>query len=553
MTKHRHGVLFTALTLVLGVALLSATFAAPRLRLVEGLEARGLSVGSVSNANGAVEQTITSAAAGNAAQGGASAQARPPALQSPARIVVKAPADIYDPTKYIDPNPPHQIGEVWEMEKDAANVPGSYDPDDATGRESWTQLAYLDIFSSINRDKVTVDDAITDTHGRVADYTPDNVIVPGSCGSYRFTVESPPLPLAKPGLVMGVDYDLTLSIGDDIEDDDQWEQFPIMYRLWDITDPANPKPIAAEDDGTYGDLTGAWTGWELGIDPVTLLPREYTKVFERHLGKEDHHSYQLDWKWDFEKADAATGSIKPRDDDDTALGMSVDDPEAGPPHYQVKLQMLMWAESLKVTVYFDVDPFDEGFDAAVSPESIEWEYGDRLVDPDDPSIPVLPIPIRRDIPPRTGLLGRLGLPGSRRSSYRFAGWAYDPLGDEMVLPDDLEFVVTQDITLYAIWTSVNAPCNPWWLLLIPPVLAAPLIPLIKLASLLPLALIPPALWWLLRDRPEPPPDEPTEVHPGEVIVKTGDSSAAMWSALTMLALSGSLALILSRKRREDED
>lgn len=99
---------------------------------------------------------------------------------------------------------------------------------------------------------------------------------------------------------------------------------------------------------------------------------------------------------------------------------------------------------------------------------------------------------------------------------------------------------------------------PWWVWLLPPIIAVPLVPLIKriaLLKLLPLAGIPFMLRFLCPRECEPPPPviEPPPVIDVEPTPKTGDSSAAMWSALTMLALSGCLAYFMGRKRPEDED
>lgn len=521
MYKKQHGVLFTALTLVLGIALLATTLAAPRLRLAEGLEWRQVRGGSVSNEADAVEQSISAASAGSAAAGtqaGVEAQL-PAALQSPARIVVQAPVNINDPAIYKSPNP-HKIGVIWEHGKDADNVPDG-DPA-ALARTNWEHIEYLDIFSTMKpaRDKVTLHPEIKDKFGRVDAYAPATIIVPGSYGSYRFTVESP---------LTDVAYDLELSKGTEIVDQDRWKDFPIRCRLWDITD-GTAKPIDTSDDGNSNDIAGDWEGWPLEF-PVG--GEKLTKVCDRPLPKGQSHTYQLDWKWDFELM-TNNGADPDRDKEDTSLGEGVRDPN-GAPHYQVKLRLLMWADSIKFMVCFEVDPFDEGFDAIVTPTNREYEFQELLM-------------------PREGDTGVWPLPIPARTGYIFVGWSYDKRGDDMVQPGD---AVEGDMVLYAIWTEVIPDTRyPWWLLLIPPILAAPLIPLIKLASLLPLAAIPPILWLLLKpERTSVNPLPPVYPPVGSPLPppKTGDSSAAIWSALAMLALSGSLAFVLSRKRREEED
>jgi len=208
---------------------------------------------------------------------------------------------------------------------------------------------------------------------------------------------------------------------------------------------------------------------------------------------------------------------------------------------------------VKITVTFNPN----GVDASVYPVTKEYEIGDPIG-----PLNFLPIPTR---------------PG-----YEFDGWYYDEACTQPVLPTD---IVTGNITVYAKWLKLDELVIPPWVWLLPPVLAAPLIPIIGAISLVPILPVLPVLlggigllglggigcidccWLCLRPCDEcicegkchnpccrsELDDSDDAKKPPVLPPKTGDSSAVMWSALTLLALSGGMAVILKRKRREEDD
>jgi len=539
-------VLFTALTLVLGFAVLTTTVAAPRLRLVEQAAAGQVVLRERNNAQSqsvvdATQQTIPAAAAGAPA---ASAQ-QAPVLQSPATIVVQAPPYVAQPGDV-----PHPVGSFWEHNKNKAMTNRAIDSFAASTvipklNGSWD----LDILSSVYQGKVVPgtnkplpwDNPLDMRQGA------DRIVVPGSFGFYTFTLES---------AVDDCDYEFTLDLSDNFIFDvgraapltvAAWANIPMRYRLWDVDadDLLTPGTGADRMDDDADD-------W-VGVDIVQLA----SLVFDGTLDDAgDTRTFRLDWKWAY----GTRGVYVPAEDDpDTALGEQVyaDDWE-DIPYYRLQLSLVMWApEGLKVLVIFDAN-YAGG---VMVPPNREYTMGGKYGDGGD-------------------------LPKPTRPGYVFDGWTLDSAGTQPITEAD-NIIVGQDgtVRIYAQWKPQQTPDPdplPPWIWLLPPVIAAPLIPLIAAASLLPAL---PALlgglgllglggfgllgigdccWLCLRpcdecicagkclnpcckqadgDSKKPPVTPP----------KTGDSSAAMWSALSLLALSGGLALILSRKRRDEDD
>jgi len=174
LNEKRHGVLFTALTLVLGFALLTTPLAAPRLQ-------------SVSNFEAEEAHTLQTAAV-------------TPALESPASITLQAG----DPPLFAD---------VKEHTKaKPSNIPG-------TPGDSWddlvTSAVLLDVLSSLNNPS-----GLTRDTSRADDSDYGAVIVPGSVGTYVFTLFN--------NDIAACDYEFSIKEGPDAPN---WAKFPIDYRL----------------------------------------------------------------------------------------------------------------------------------------------------------------------------------------------------------------------------------------------------------------------------------------------------------------------------------
>ena len=164
------------------------------------------------------------------------------------------------------------------------------------------------------------------------------------------------------------------------------------------------------------------------------------------------------------------------------------------------------------------------------------------------------------------------VPEPVKAGFKFVGWTYDQAGTQ---PVDLNDIIRPNeiTTVYAQW-EVDGVDIPWWIWILPPVIAVPLIPIIGLITGLPIvlgglgllglggfAISKIKICWLCwkpcsectcEGKCRNPDCKTTDATKQEKPPKTGDSSTAAWSALTMLALSGGLALYL-RKRREEDD
>ena len=494
MKNKRHGVLFTALTLVLGLALLTTTLAAPRLRLVGqpmaqmeySVAAQQAQQPQSTAAESEAPQEQTPAAAAPVASAGE--QEQPRGLQSPAYIELRAPA----PTK--DPGDQDLFAEVWEHDKDASNVPGDF----SGPKTAWsTPSILLDVFSSM-----TVPSGLT----RDPSLKPNDIVIPGSEGSYRFTIENQE--------AFGCEYEIALAKGIEATEADL---IPLVFNL-----------------RRYGVPQGTFTS----LSTLKALP------VTGNLNAGERHEYVLDWKWPFE-VDTAGDIV------DTALGERVqsaadEDNTSLPtttPYFQLQMNVTLWAEDQEITIKLDPDG------GIVSPTEVTYLRGESY------SYRNLPIPTR--------------------DGYKFLGWSETPNG-AIVDPDRV--IPPKGGTLYAVWEVSDDPGFeiPPWVWLLPPVIAAPLIPIIGAISLLPgaaillggLGLIGLIDWdccWLcLRPcdectcngkchNPKCPVDaEDNPVKPPVQPPKTGDSYAAAWSALALLALSGAAAVVLAKKRREED-
>jgi len=203
MTKKRHGALLTALTLVLGIAILTTAIAVPQLRPVQNIDAVEV-------------QTLETAAGAQGAQTDPVRQA----MQSPAYIplvIDNTPAAI--PSDWI-----WAPGDKTPMQYTVEQHNKTNGLDNGT-RTNWYDPApiQLDVFSSYE-DPVGHLDYVRDPALPM-----DPIIVPGTQGTYSFTLSN-----LEPG---NVEYLLNISEGPETNRD-----FPVIFFL--------------KDD--RGDLTTTW-------------------------------------------------------------------------------------------------------------------------------------------------------------------------------------------------------------------------------------------------------------------------------------------------------
>ena len=699
MKTRRHGVLFTALTLVLGFAVLSTTIVAPHVQLV-----------------------------------GHDAVAR--------RIYQKQAFDTEA-----------ALGKLWENVKNADNVPtGDLERIYPKGDPNYFDL---DILSPViehadgdvvpgkmtpDRPALPWDQVDSPAAGDV-----DRIIVPGTHGSYNFTIEAD----------LDCDYEFEILLSDDFTFNadggalksengtlidataNGWAPIPMRYRLRNVT---TDKWIALAGGGTYTTATAGlaeegtdeekWNG--VTLDELGKALEAYFDFDPSHgesgspvqLAAGERHEFQLDWKWPFETKDASDDAM---DDEDTDIGKQVQGPDWNDlPYYRLMMNLIMSATEIPivtppgggtVTLTFDAnypggavsppskeyarnaqigllsllpeptrpgykfdgwfndkectdpvsptfvltanktiyakwveeDEFDDPvllvFDAnypggTVTPPSREYERydvvgplqdlptptrpdykfdgwyhdaactqpvlqtyvltadvttiyakwseitpdGEKVVvtfDPNGVDASVFPISKEYEVGDPIGPLTFLPIP--TRPGYVFDGWYYDEGFTKPVLPTD---IVTDDITVHAKWLKLEPdPILPPWIWLLPPVIAAPLIPVIGAVALLPgvpillggLGLLGiggltglgglDCCWRCLRPCGEcvcegkcrnpdcrvTDDDADIEKKPPVAPPKTGDSMTVALSTLTMMTLAGAAALILIRKRREEDD
>lgn len=182
--KKRHGALFTALTLVLGIAMLTTTLALPQVRPVQNIVV-------------VEEQTLQAAAAGAKA-------AKAAALKSPAYIPAAIPSD-WD---WVPGDQPL----TYKVEQH--NKTNGLDNSTRTNWFVPTPIQ-LDILSSFYSPPLDRDTALPS----------NDIIIPGSKGSYTFT-------LTNEEPVIDVEYLLNITEGPETNRD-----FPLIFFLSDDRGP----------------------------------------------------------------------------------------------------------------------------------------------------------------------------------------------------------------------------------------------------------------------------------------------------------------------------
>ena len=512
MTKKRHSALLTALTLVLGIAILTTTLAVPQMRSVQSLAAR---------AEGATETQVMSTAAASAQENAALG-----AEQSPTHITVGMPAIPSDPGVLpSDPGGPNDwvyrplAGDntgnspipypyrVWEHEKDGDNAPkgitAPYDTDPAA--TDWRVLessTLLDIFSSY-KSKSSITGSPHTPPVRDDDLNYDgledmDILVPGCAGQYMFTIEN-----TNPS----VSIEYLINLEEILSEIPNKRSFPLLYRLID-------------DLGNV--LTGAslLTGWKYmnGVDgiadkwlPIDVLPSSVPGK----LAPGATRTFILDWEWEYERG-VKTGIIAAGDGEDTGLGWAVQaglpvardgegDWEAVP-QYQLRLNLLVRAPDYVVTVIFDYNG------GSGTPGQRDYSPGDTLG----------PLPI-----PDPWL------------NHTFKHWRY---ADGTIATPNDPVPLDGSVTLYAEWDEDPVNQGGWKYIPIPLPIPIP-IPLPIIPIMLP-------CWKCLRPQDKCICEKPGKTEP---FAKTGDSMATVYSALALLTVAGGVALYLHRKRREEDE
>ena len=405
MKTKRRGVLFTALTLVLGFALLTTTIAAPQLRLVYFAKP-----GEV------LAQSMTTAALG--AQEGRTQQS----MKSPAFIPLEPQADLAL-TGF----------EVREYDK-TAGVPNDATPP-APGTKLWgTHVELLDIFSSRFRDPARVRQAEATDTGLLHDLyeydsDPDNkiggIIVPGDAGRYRFVLDN----LND----FPVSYSLGVDVGDQINLDDDpfnfFRQFNVVYSLHNVTTDDWLSGVDPDPDREFDDLVS-------DVDTSSSAQ-------DVSLTANSKHIFDLHWKWEYD-VDAG------QDAQDTELGDQVkayfealntinEMGEEELPLYQIKLIVALEAGNFQV----NFNPSDGDMPAGF-PDPAAWVYT-------RPGTYGQPL----------GEAATIELPVPERAGFNFLGWfrvedgtAPGP-GDAVTKTTALPVGGSDEITIYAHWEAIS--------------------------------------------------------------------------------------------------
>jgi len=494
MTIKRHSALLTALTLVLGIAILTTTLAVPQMR-------------SVQNAAGAAEtQVLSTAAAG--AQEAAAQEAKHitvamPAIPSDPGIL---PSDPGGPNDWVyrplagdstadSPIPyPYQ---VWEHEKSGDKVPkGIAAPysGDAAAR-NWRDLppSTLDILSPY-KSMSTLTNNVHHPAVPHEDLEPMDILIPGCAGQYKFTLEN-----VDP--LLAIDYLINL------EDAHNQQKFPLRFRLT-YRDGVNDIPVT--DGWKYMDEIEK--EWLPSVAAPGVLAVGQSRVFT------------LDWEWEYERQyerGTNTPALAENDEFDTKIGKDVEvglptevEPDVwedgdwdSVPQYQLKLNLLVRMPDGDVLVIFDYQG------GSGTPAQKTYKRGEKL--------------------------GPLPVPDAR-SGYSFQHWKY---ADGTIATPDDDAPLDGSVTLYAVWQQDGNP-NPGGWKYIPIPLPIP-IPI-------PLPIIPIVLpcWKCLRSHDKCICEKPGKTEP---FAKTGDSMAVAYSALALLTVAGGAALYLHRKRREEDE
>ena len=293
--KIRHSWLFAALTVVLGVAVLSSTLAAPSLRIVQ------------SSPTVLQEQSVSGAQApGQAASTEAAQQAKGAGTGTAAQQAGSSPAP--------PPDAQQGDGSVSAQTYTGGNRPTLFEVTDTTGGD-WMVDYIVDVFS----DSVTngndawrdddidaaLDPAYKGTHTQASGNVVNDVLkdtrllYPGVEGEYKFTLKNPE--------TFPIEWRLTIQ-------DENLKQIPLKYRIL---------------RGGIGYVVGNATDWV----PIPTAGIVYPSAtgFEKlnRLGTED---FTLEWKWDIDEDD----------DRDTGLGGesggALDDPERMP-YYRLTFKL----------------------------------------------------------------------------------------------------------------------------------------------------------------------------------------------------------------------
>lgn len=259
--------LSAALTLVLGVSMLSWAIAAPVLSLVKNTvpeEQR-------------VRMTLSEARASGATLMESILLAAPRTTGSALSI---APTYTYKSRKSSAQNTPMlaspatiAVGQQYAVAGDGIGTPRNMiDVYDA--QDWWSQLAYADVFSSTWSDNFVRNTSLDDPAKTDLDLI--KLLMPGMGGTYRFTLVNKE--------AFGIDWWLTIT------DENEW---------------AIPMEFSLRQDGAY--VAGSATTW-VGIADLAR--------FVGNLGPASQAVFDLNWRWIFEDLT----NLIPRDSSDTNLG-----------------------------------------------------------------------------------------------------------------------------------------------------------------------------------------------------------------------------------------
>ena len=262
--------MFAALTIVLGVAVLSSTLAAPSLRIVH------------SSPTALQEQSVSGAQApGQAAAAEAVQQAR----ESDTNIAAAQQAD-----NSSAPLPAAQQGDgsVSAQTYTGGNRPTLFEVKDATG--DWMVDYMVDVFSNSDGDAAWRDDDIdtnvvdaahkgtyTQASGHVVnDVRPNTrLLYPGAEGDYKFTLKNPE--------TFPIEWRLTIQ-------DENFKQIPMKYRI-----------LKGTTDYVVGGNTGVEAADWVPMPAAGLVYPSATGFAP--LGKQGTEDFTLEWKWNIDEDD----------------------------------------------------------------------------------------------------------------------------------------------------------------------------------------------------------------------------------------------------------
>jgi len=520
--KLRHSWLFAALTIMLGVAVLSSTMAAPAMRVVLGTPTAVLDQ-SVSGAR--LSQSAAEIAAAQAGGSGGAA----PAPQPPLEILLGS-------------------NSVTSQTYVPGNRPTLFGVEDTVGGD-WMADYIVDVFSNADGDatwrnsdidNIVVDPAYKDVHDQVSgktirDVLPDTntkLLYPGVTGNYKFTLKNPES--------FPIEWRLTIT-------DENVKKIPMRYRLLKGAEYLVGDDVGA---GSWVDIPATGIIYPPAADDMKVLSAMASEP-----------EFTLEWKWEYLEDDD-------QDEADTKLGE-----DAGSfvrelmPYY--RLNFLVNAEAADeiedekyVIIWYYTDP--------ITGELIEWDRWE--INKED---------LGKTIRELIDIYGFAGMPPDPKiPGFRFLGWR-DKDGvdiDENYVVEEDKFVMGAnglelELQLMGRFNSTGSNTLPPWkrpkallplLALIPVAGLLPLIPLMALLPLLPLipaALLLPFLpGWIARLIPDrcddchqwkckcdEPPEEGYVKPP-----KTGDILYDLAPVYLLLAVSTGLTLLTVKKRKKDE-